>query len=520
MSVSEDGLQYQRELKVLAKGSAISLLGKVLTKGARILAGPILARLLNVDGFALYCLVDSTITFVTTLLTSPFSVSAVRLIAAEEQTTGGRRALATVAFVGLCGLVVGTGLAAGATWFAPLLARTVFGRPELTPLLRVAVWTLPLIWLGFNLSSACVGRRTVLYQELSDFVYRMGGLVAMVALVVMVGRGASPVGKALWACAGGVLGATGAAAVGLWGARRCFPGLAVRYWRECELRQLMGIAIPFMLMLLADYGVGRVNVVLSSLWLTTADVAIYGAISVLTSVDSLGLHVIGGILSPTVADLYSHGRKGELQAVFTAATRWVAHLTIPLIVFCALKSPSVLGLFGASFTAGAVALRVGYVGQALNASAGHTRNVLAMTGKQWTLVAVQVVAMSVNLTLSWVLVRVLGWGVVGFAAAASVSVALTALLPLLLVWRFYGLHTYSARSARPILLAVLATPVLLWQLKPVWLDIAVGFVLYFVSYIVLNLVVGIEEEDRALLRQARQRLRQMGRVRRQPPAGP
>lgn len=506
MDTIEADLQHQREIHTIAKGSLISLVGKTLTKGTRLLTGPVMARLLGLEGYGLFCLADAVVGFVMLILGAPFAMGAVRMVALHDGKAEEYAATGTVVFLGLCGLLGGAIVAAGMMLLAPAVAVGIFHRPELTQVLRIGIWVLPLAWSGFNLASGCVGKRTVLFHETGDLAFRAGGLAGGAMLVLLLARGQGAAVGAYWACAGGLIGGVGVATVGLWGVRRCFPALALKKWRQCDVLTLLGISLPLILVFVSQYGVARVNVFLSGAWLPTDQVAIYGAIVTVTFVDALGLQVIGSILQPSLADLHGRGEHEALQRVFLTATRWVCHLTIPAIVFCAVKASSVLGVFGPSFMVGALALQIAYAGQALNASAGHTRLMLAMAGGQWVLVVIHLVGMAVNLCLSYVLVYVLGYGLVGFAVSSSISVALSTLGPLIAVRRMYGLRTYTIRSARPIVLAILAAPLLFWRLQSVPLDLAVGFVLYFSAYILLNLMMGLEEDDRALLETAKARL--------------
>ncbi|MCE5217427.1 oligosaccharide flippase family protein, partial [bacterium] len=375
------------------------------------------------------------------------------------------------------------------------------------PMLEVSFWALPLLLLGTNLASGCLGKRTVVYQEMAEFSMRVGALVGGVALVLALARTSPPSERAFWACAGVLFGGLAAVLVGLLGMRRCFPRVRLGSWRMCNVAGLVGVALPFVIILVSEFGVGRVNVFLTGLWLSTQDVAVYGAVVAVTFVDSLGLSVVGGILQPTIADLYERGEMEKLQSVFYTATRWVSHLTLPLIVFCMFKAHSILGVFGPSFVVGTLALQIAYVGQAVNASAGHTRCVLGMARGQWVLAVTHSVAMFSNLALCYLLVRVHGLGLVGFAVSSSISVALSALLPMVAIRCQHGLRTYCWRSAKPVAAAVLAAPVLLWYPGGIWVDLAAGFVLYLAAYVAVSLALGLEPEDQMLLQRVAARFR-------------
>jgi len=196
----------------------------------------------------------------------------------------------------------------------------------------------------------------------------------------------------------------------------------------------------------------------------------------------------------------------KLQSVFFTATRWVSHLTLPLIVFCMLKARSIMGVFGPSFVVGSLALQIAYLGQAVNASAGHTRCVLGMARGQWVLAVTHTVAMLSNLVLCYLLVKVHGMGLMGFAVSSSISVALSALLPMVAIRCQHGLRTYCWRSAKPVAAAVIAAPVLLWHPGGIWTDLAAGFALYAAAYVAVSLGLGLEPEDQMLLQRVAARL--------------
>jgi O-antigen/teichoic acid export membrane protein len=490
----------EREIRSLARGSFISLCGKLLTKSARVVSGPVMARLLGVDGYGLYCLVDTSINFAMLVLGAPLSLGTVRLVAVHDGAGEDDRASGTVVFGGVASLVAGVLVALVMTFGgARLVAEDLLRHPAVTPMLEVTFWALPLLLLGTNLASGCLGKRTVVYQEMAEFSMRVGALVGGVALVLALARTSTPPVRAFWACTGVLVGGIVTALVGLVGMHRCFPRLKFGNWRLCDVAGLLGVSLPFVIILVSEFGVGRVNVFLAGLWLSTQDVAVYGALVAVTFVDSLGLSVVGGILQPTIADLYERGEMEKLQSVFFTATRWVSHLTLPLIVFCMLKAHSIMGVFGPTFVVGTLALQIAYLGQAVNASAGHTRCVLGMARGQWVLAVTHTVAMFSNLVLCYLLVKVHGMGLMGFAVSSSISVALSALLPMVAIRCQHGLRTYCWRSAKPVAAAVIAAPVLLWHPGGIWTDLAVGFALYVAAYVAASLALGLEPEDQMLL---------------------
>ena len=96
----------------------------------------------------------------------------------------------------------------------------------------------------------------------------------------------------------------------------------------------------------------------------------------------LFLTAVSYVFSPFVADLHARGEREKLDALFKSITRWTVAGTIPVLLLMLLAPDAILRLFGGeNFTAGATALRILVIGQAINVSVGAAGFVLIMAGR-------------------------------------------------------------------------------------------------------------------------------------------
>ena len=168
-------------------------------------------------------------------------------------------------------------------------------------------------------------------------------------------------------------------------------------------------------------------------------------------------------------------------------------------------------IFGHEFEAGWPILVIGTAGQLVNCAVGSVGYLLLMSGEQKRLVRVQACMAVVMVVLSLLLIP--RWGIIGAAAGAAITNAVSNFVYLWQVRRALGLSPYN-RSYLRLLLPVTAAIGLLLSLRlglsavrPEWLVIGAGVTLAYLAFIGVALAFGLDADDRLIAEAVWSRLR-------------
>jgi O-antigen/teichoic acid export membrane protein len=125
-------------------------------------------------------------------------------------------------------------------------------------------------------------------------------------------------------------------------------------------------------------------------------------------------------IGPQIAGLLAQGRTADAEAVYQTATWWLMALSWPGYLLLGLFAPTALSVFGADFTAGAVALAVLCLIALVDMGTGNITLVLLMSGHSRLNLLNALAALTVNVALSLVLIPHLG--ILGAALAHGTGV--------------------------------------------------------------------------------------------------
>jgi O-antigen/teichoic acid export membrane protein len=247
---------------------------------------------------------------------------------------------------------------------------------------------------------------------------------------------------------------------------------------------------------------------------SAGEVGVYAAAARAAQVILLFIISVSLIFSPFVADLYARGEREKLDRLYRLLTRWTLAVTIPVFAVLVVAPGSALRLFGGDFAQGRNALMILLLGQLVNVATGAVGFVLIMVGRTgWDLV---VYAASVAFDIVAAVLLVPPLGIEGAAVAGALTMALSKVARLWLVWRFVHIQPFDRDYARLLLptaislaggfVAHLALRHAAWQL-----DLLVTALVSAVVYAAVLLAWGLPPaEQRAVRRLATALLRRGG----------
>jgi O-antigen/teichoic acid export membrane protein len=172
-----------------------------------------------------------------------------------------------------------------------------------------------------------------------------------------------------------------------------------------------------------------------------AEVGVYAAAARAAQVILLFIIAVSLMFSPFVADLHARGEREKLDRLFKQLTRWTMAATLPLFLVLVITPASALRLFGEEFGGGQTALLILLLGQLVNVATGAVGFVLIMVGRTgWDLV-VYAGSVALDIAVAVALIPVLGME--GAAVAGAVTMTVSKMARLGLVWRFVRVQPFD-----------------------------------------------------------------------------
>lgn len=430
------GRLLDRDTRELAQLGGVALglrlLGAVVSLGFTVT----LARLLGAAGTGIYYLALSTVSLAAVGGRLGLDNALVRLIAAG--TAGGDWGRARGAYRLGMGAALAASAAAGALLaiLSPMLARGVFGKPELEgPLRWMAIAVVPLALLTLHGEALKGLKRIAAATSVQSLLVPLAALTGVILLVPRWG-----VTGAVWAYVLATLGTCSLA--------RYFWVRSFRVPKEASgavgLAELAAVAMPLFAIALVQTAMQLTATVVLGIYGTSAAVGAFGVASRTAQLATLFLVAVNSIAAPKLAALYGRGDHRALANTARSAAAITVLGASPLLLFFLLAPSLAMRLFGAEFTAGGAALAILSIGHAVNAATGPVGVLLMMSGHERTLLRCVAAAAAVQVIASIALVP--PYGIVGAAVAGAAGLASLNLLALVAARRRLGVTVLPALS--------------------------------------------------------------------------
>ena len=321
----------------------------------------------------------------------------------------------------------------------PLLSIGIFHKPGLVPALR---WLTPAI-----LAMAAI----ILYGEMLKAVKRIreSQIVQSLATPTLVLAVLIPLGRldlnTVAVASTGAMFATALLGWGFW--RRALPRLPGPKL-AADYRDLLAPSRAFIWVNVMSTLNDWADILVLGVVAPSEDVGIYGLTKRLVVAMSFVLIAVNTVVAPRFAALHDQNDLAALRRTALHATRLTALVAGPFVLALLFFHGWILGLFGADFRAGGLALAIMAAGQLVNLGTGSVGQLLAMTGQQERLRKIAFIVTGINILLLFVLTT--RWGMLGAAAATGFTIALDNLLKTYFVVKHFGFRVdfFSAWGIR------------------------------------------------------------------------
>lgn len=441
------------DIKVLARGGAVTLVGTVAQalSGMVLLVG--LGRVMGTDGAGAFLEAVAIFNIAAVTATLGVDTGFIRSLS-RLRVTGQAQNIRRILWVGYVplvalGLIAGLLVALNADGLASILADDAEAE-QVSEFVRVFAVFIPFGAMLLATLGATRAYETMVPTVAVDRIGRLGAQAVFVIVALILGL------DDFWVAVA-------------WG----LPVLVAMVWAASWLRRLTG----------SEHGDGEAGLtplraVVSDFWSFTLprtfasifrvavlwlDVLLVGALisasaagiyAVSTRLLQLGLAVafaVGQASQPMISRLIADSGSESTRHLYETATAWQILLTWPQYLALAVFASAYLGIFGSGFTEGTAVVVILAVSAMLGGAAGPVDMVLLMAGKSLWSFWNTALSLSINVVLNlWLIPRI---GITGAAFAWATSRVVGNVLPLVQLRSAFRLHPFGARWTRAVVLS-------------------------------------------------------------------
>lgn len=495
------------DVRTVAKGGAVQILGQVVSRGAAFLFVAFAARLLGTAGYGLYRQISQILTTAATLGPGGFEQAVLRFIARARAggAAGEVRGSLRVGVLGATAISIAVSVAMffAAGWIGDLLAETSSGAERMADLIRVGAAFVPLYSVMQVYRFATQAYKTIVPSVIVGNIVQPGVRFGLGAVALLMG----------WAVLGVIVMMIVSAIVGL--------VLAVYYWRrmltsferEAQSTTRPSVLIRFALpqagvVLLSTQSLG-LGVIILGIVGTNRAVGLFAVALSLQGPGGVFLTGISGIWAPVVADLHERGLIDRLDLLYKTINRWVMTFALPIFVALILEPRFFAVLLGGPQAADAAPLVVVLaIGNIAFVSTGPTSHVISMTGRPGINLANSIFAVALYIGAG--MFAAYRYGAIGIAVADAAVTIVINIVRVVEGKILVGIQPFGRTLLKPIGATAGAAVVYLAIRAVFGISLPVGLIAAVLAtgvYLALLAVMGLEDQERDVWNRMRARLR-------------
>jgi O-antigen/teichoic acid export membrane protein len=489
-------------LRTVAKGGTIILGGKIFSSMCRLVLVILLARLLAVEHYGMYNLGLTVAEIVAGLAALGLGKALVRYIPLFRSRGEQAAVLGTLQVCVGVPTALSILLAIGLYSLAQPIAQHLLHEPRMASLLRLVSFLVPLLTLDDMVAAATRGFKKMHYTTIAQLIAHPSVKLGLMGGIAFFGLTAA---RALTAAAVAQIVATGLILYFLSKlAPLDFP------WQPAQRRskELLRFSSPvYLSSLLNKFGI-HLQVLLLAGFANVYSVGIFVLARNVAVIGRLFQRSVSMSSAPIFSELSSQEKRGELARLYQTANRWTFSLNLPMFLILLIFPGEILSFFGDSYASGVVVLVLLALRSLILAVTGTSGALLNMTGHTiWRLVN-SIVRLVLSLGLGLLLIP--RWGIVGAAAAVLIGDATARILCLVEVFVLLRIWPYNRGFWKPLVAGLVTVPIVFALSQFVFIESrpihgAVLMIALLFVYFAANLLLGLPQEERMMLRDLRRR---------------
>lgn len=488
--------KMEKNIIIVAKGGGITFVGKIFLSIARLATAVLLARLLGAKQYGMYTLAISIVTIVASISVFGLDSALIRYIAilnSRQDRSGVWGALQ----VGIGTAVLFSVLSGVALYgLSFILADQVFHEPGLAPLFQLASVFVPLLTLSDVLSGAVRGFKRMDFAMIAQFVAQPVVRLILIVIFALVGLNAS------LAVASYGLADLSASILLIYFINKVFPLKRPQDAPRRDVKEILTFSVPVWLSELMSKFQNNIQTLVLGTANAITGVGVFSVANQLTMVTGQFSSSINVSAKPVVAELHHQGDIKQLEHIYQSTTKWSLMVQLPVFLTLVLFPAEILSIFGQSFAAGAPALVILALADLINVGTGMGGIIIDMTGHTKLKLANSIIRLIIYIGLSFYLIP--SWGLIGAAVVALAGEGVVNLLRFFEVYILLRILPYNQSFIKPLVASALSLICVLvlgiWippQTSVIYTMINIGVL--FLVYIVATLLLGLSDEERAML---------------------
>lgn len=439
----------ERQVRTLARGSGIGIIGTALSQLSLLVIVVMLASTEGASGVGVYSQAFAVFTVISLVTLFGVQTTLTRYVADGLVSSQTHPAIRTLIAWGtraptLLGLVTGGGL----VLLAPIIANGLLNEPDVTVPLQLMALGIPFAAYSRSAAAALQGFGEVRQLVIITTILEPAARLLLTGVALFAGFGESGAGAAI------VISNVVAA---IYARRRLKRSVAARLaYTDGPETFALGEVLRFTVLTgaatIATTGLLWADTIILGAFLPSSTVGIYQVATRIVAIASLATAPIATAFAPQIADLLRRREWDRLGSAYSLATIWSTRLAVPAISLCVVAPHQLAELISRGNGVAVGATLVLAVGKLTEAATGPCGMVLNMSNRVGLNAVNNIVALVLNVTLNLLLIPV--WGLVGAAAAWSGALVLLNLGRSLQVRFVLGPKADGARVVKNVLLGV------------------------------------------------------------------
>ncbi len=492
--------------KAMARGAAVNLAGAMGAMVLTFLFNFVVTHVVSVRGVGVFAIGMTVVSLLMVPALLGLETGTVRFVGLAAGVNDEREASGclqvSIALVALTSF----GLTLAIWLSAPWLANAYFHKPEAASMMRLAALSLPGLALGRVLVAGVQGFGVMSY---SAWLGPLRAIVNLATALPLLAIGLD-VRALAWSSA---ITSTAIALIAFGQLLRVDPAVLIPARGHWHVSSILRFSLPQTMTAALFFTIVWTDTVVLSRFRSAAEVGIYSIIGRLLNPATLVSTAVGQMFGPRIAAVDARGDRRTLTTMLKRVTYWNTAVSAPFFaIMCVLPVP-LLALFGPRYTAGAAALVILASGQLINTAAGPLGQVINLSGRPYVTLANNALVGATNIAVALVLIP--RYGMTGAAIATASALTFVNLIKLVEVKLLLKTHPFRIDTARALIAVTMAAALVLpldhivnWP-GPASEVLVLGSLL-FASYAGLVYVLGITDEDRALLAAGFARIGKLG----------
>lgn len=377
-------------------------------------------------------------------------------------------------------------------FLAPTIASGVYGKPQITNVLKILAFALPPMSIVLLMSAVFKG-----FQQLKYSVYLSD--IALPTMSVIFFSAAWLLGKSLETVMYLVV------FINFMGALlsayflvKIFPQLTdSSLASQSNNKEIFLYSLPLFISVFLNIFLNRTDVLMLGYFGSMADVGVYSLSAKLAQVVFIVSASVFGIFAPVSSELFAREDRTRLKKMFVQATRFAAIVSAPIFGALILARSAVLAIFGEGFGRGDEVLLILGMALLINSILGFAGQMLSMSGRSKLVLLNSLGGAGLNIVLNWIFIP--RWGMAGAAWATMIATIAVNIARVSEVLYLEKLHAFSYKLLNPILLGgfllLLFLQIELPFIPEVWVGLVTAVIFCF-TYAIIGYFLIITDDDK------------------------